>query len=503
MSEREEALKAQREYELSLATPWETVTPPGDDRGQADADRQNELNRIAWEKEESPYSYISYKTGEKVVVTNRDISGGTEAGTDRGDARVASGEAQKEAEDMAAWTKRYNEDPEYRAWVIESRGTSNIFERAWDSFTDMAEGAYDAAVKIAPTAAVFGAAMYGGSLLAESGGLTTGGLTTGNALATDAMTMNAPFGGPLYGAPGGGLSGFGNLAQPGLTALSGNALATDAMTMNAPFGGPLYDSPGGGLEGFGNLAQPGLTALDEFGDVVPEDQYNADAWMNPGGEDFDWDSWWGEYGNGLLSGVVSPLISSELYNDSMDKAIDENARQYDQTRADYEPYRLSGENALSEYENRIAMPVEEFEFNLEDDEIYQFQRDEALRASTRKMNSGGFQNSGNILTELQKTATGEAGRYQNDAYNRQFNTSNANYGREFDRTNEYGYLAGLGMQANAGLAQAAPYNNNSDLYLKQGEVYNDALQGGINNYLTYDAMNKPYQPGNYYQPRYL
>ncbi len=71
----------------------------------------------------------------------------------------------------------------------------------------------------------------------------------------------------------------------------------------------------------------------------------------------------------------------------------------------------------------------DFQFNLEEDPIYQYQRDQALQAATRGLNASGHQISGNLATELARVAAGEAGRYQDNAFARQLGQSRENYGR--------------------------------------------------------------------------
>ena len=164
----------------------------------------------------------------------------------------------------------------------------------------------------------------------------------------------------------------------------------------------------------------------------------------------------------------------------------------------YQPYADIGTNAMADGFGR----AEKFDFNLEDDDIYKFSRDEALKATTRQMNAQGFGNSGNILTELNDRAVGVAGQYQNDAFNRQFGIHqdyqgqgnallNMGYGATQNQAgawqNNAGAYTGIGMQQ--------MQNDMANDRFKYGSI-NNAVQGGISNYLTYDALKNGYLGGN-------
>jgi len=189
-------------------------------------------------------------------------------------------------------------------------------------------------------------------------------------------------------------------------------------------------------------------------------------------------------GSSLASGLFS-------YN-ATEKGIEENRRQYDQTREDFEPWRQAGIQGLGQYQDRLNQPVPEFQFKLEDDPIYQFQLAESQKATERGMAARGYNNSGNVLQELSRDAIGQAGKYQDQAYNRQLGTSQTNYGRNLDRTNQYGNLAGVGQTATQSVASAGQNstNNLQNLYLQQGQGLNNSIQGGLNNYLLNNYLRR-------------
>lgn len=203
--------------------------------------------------------------------------------------------------------------------------------------------------------------------------------------------------------------------------------------------------------------------------------------------------------------------------------------------------------ALPTYGGAGTMPPEfaggdRFQFNLEADPGYQFARDEAIKATNREMAAGGKYGSGNRLAEIADRVTGVASQYANQAFGRQLATAGENYGRDvgefgmarqresdiygrgltgygldYQRAqDEYGreqnYLnrlagiAGVGQTAvgqsgaagsnmanaigNINMANAAAQGNAAQN--KYG-AYNNAVQGGISNYLTYQGLQNPQQ----------
>jgi hypothetical protein len=155
--------------------------------------------------------------------------------------------------------------------------------------------------------------------------------------------------------------------------------------------------------------------------------------------------------------------------------------------------------------------MDPFSFNLENDDIYQFAQDEGLRGAQRRMAQTGHGNSGNVFAELQNRSSGIASQYQNDAFNRQLGGYQQNYGQEQNYLNRLSGLSGGGQNAANTLAgyggQSAA--NQGNIYMQdaanQGNMYqgmNNALQGGIGNYLTYDYLNNNPSPYSGSGPAY-
>lgn len=183
---------------------------------------------------------------------------------------------------------------------------------------------------------------------------------------------------------------------------------------------------------------------------------------------------------------------------------------------------FAGSGALPEFANNERLP--EFNFNLEADPGYQFARDEAIKATTRGAARQGYRNSGNVLAEIGDRVTGVASQYANDAFNRQTGAYDRNYrrdqdmygrgltqygldyqrgqdayGRRQDYLNRLGSIAGIGQSAvtqsgNAGMQMAGNVGN---ALMAQGQAnadrygsWNNAIQGGISNYLLYDQLGR-------------
>ena len=122
-------------------------------------------------------------------------------------------------------------------------------------------------------------------------------------------------------------------------------------------------------------------------------------------------------------------------------SIEEQRRQYDTTRADFQPWRESGQRALGQLETDINAPV-----TAEDvmqDPGYQFGLQQGQLGLDRKAAAQGGRVSGAAL----KAASEYATNYASTGYG-------AAYQRRQDRLNRLAALAGIGQTATAGTAAA-------------------------------------------------
>ena len=210
-------------------------------------------------------------------------------------------------------------------------------------------------------------------------------------------------------------------------------------------------------------------------------------------------------GGGSLLNAYSANQAANAAADASNYATNaitgETARQFDITRQDTAPYRQAGVNALNTLSQ--APQYAQFDYNLQADPGYNFAVNEATRGVNRAAAGQGQFNSGNRLAALADRITGMASQYANDAFNRQQSSYLTNYGANQDYLNRQASIAGLGQ---TGVSQAVSagnnmVSNNANALLNNANVQgnaaynqwggiNNAIQGGIGNYIAYDQNNK-------------
>lgn len=251
-----------------------------------------------------------------------------------------------------------------------------------------------------------------------------------------------------------------NIAGPALAtaglAYGGNALinalgggAATAATPSAGFATP-------GASTVGAVPAGGYGALAGTGGIRPPTSSNS---LNTAGESMNW------LDTGL--NVLGGLGSAYLTNEYTGNAMDEIGRQYDQTRADFAPWREAGVNALSKLENFDNETVL-------NDPMYQLALDESLKAVNRGNAARGFNLSGNALIDEARTAAAMSGDFGRNAWNRQAG------------------LAGVGQTATGATANAGQNAAGAmaDLNIMRGQGYNNALQGGLQNYFLQNYLGR-------------
>lgn len=188
--------------------------------------------------------------------------------------------------------------------------------------------------------------------------------------------------------------------------------------------------------------------------------------------------------------------AADAQTDAANQATAMQGSQYAQQRADQEPWRQVGMNALGQLEGQ--MPDLNRSFSMSDfqhDPGYQFRMAEGTKAIERSAAArGGF--SGSTLKSLSKYGQGVASDEYNNAYNR-FNNDRTN------RFNKLSSMAGLGQTANqANLQSGMNYANNVNQninaagnaqaagYIGQGNAVNGAIGQGMNTWMNYQYMNQ-------------
>jgi hypothetical protein len=202
-------------------------------------------------------------------------------------------------------------------------------------------------------------------------------------------------------------------------------------------------------------------------------------------------------GSAIVGGVLQSNAAGRAASKqaaSTDRATEEQARQYDQTREDYAPYREAGKKALGQYETEINAPVTSAD--VMSDPGYQFGLSQGQLGLDRKAAAAGGRVSGAAL----KSAAEYANNYATTGYN-------AAYQRRQDRLNRLASLANIGQTATGGSAAAGAAKSNaiSNLLSSQGDASAAAsmaqgnIWGNTVNQLGAVASkwaSTPYNPGS-------
>jgi len=174
---------------------------------------------------------------------------------------------------------------------------------------------------------------------------------------------------------------------------------------------------------------------------------------------------------GFLGGKASDK-SDEALGRATDLTVEESARQYDQTRTDFAPWRTSGAQAL----NRLDTAMSGDQSGFTTSAGYNFVRDEGLRDTENRFSVGG--GGGNAMRALAEFNSGLA---------------STEYGNWFDRNLR---MSGQGVGATGATAIAGDRSAGriGSAYMQRGygeaanersryENINNAMQGGISNWL--------------------
>ena len=160
--------------------------------------------------------------------------------------------------------------------------------------------------------------------------------------------------------------------------------------------------------------------------------------------------------------------------DATQAGIGEEARQYDQTRADYAPWRQAGQDALGQLQSDINKQPTAAEVMATPG--YQFGLDQGQQAIDRKIAASGGRVSGASIKAAGRFGT----NYATTGYG-------AAYQRGQDRLNRLAALAGVGQTATTGTAMAGQNSANqisgmttdlggvnAALALRQGNIWGNA-----------------------------
>lgn len=214
----------------------------------------------------------------------------------------------------------------------------------------------------------------------------------------------------------------------------------------------------------------------------------------------------GAIGIGATSAVVGGVTASkaagaqrdaanhatDVQQQSADKAVAEQQREFDTTQANFKPWLTQGQNAISQLSdlapqlNAQEKAYAPFQAPTAEQASqtpgYQFQLAEGQKALERSAAAKGNLLTGGTAKALDRYSQDyAAGNYQN-TYNNAFNAYQQGYNQfQNSLTNQYNRLAGLagtGQQAAGTLAQAGQQaaSNTGNIYLQTGQNIGQNIQ---------------------------
>lgn len=176
-----------------------------------------------------------------------------------------------------------------------------------------------------------------------------------------------------------------------------------------------------------------------------------------------------------ISGAKAAKKSAAAQAAGYNAATEESRRQYDQTRADFAPYRESGNAALGRLDRTATGDMTDFYTSPD----YNFRREEGTRGVGNQFAARG--SGGNAMRELARFNSGlAAGEFGN-----WWNRTSGMADRGMNATTNVA-SAGAQSAANVGNAMIGAGNARAEGITNQYGAINDAVQGGISNYLYYD-----------------
>lgn len=206
----------------------------------------------------------------------------------------------------------------------------------------------------------------------------------------------------------------------------------------------------------------------------------------------------------LGSSVVGASASRSAANTqaaAADRAAELQRQQFEQTRADQEPWRQAGINALGEMQRTAGNVPGAFKFGASDyqqDPGYAFRLSEGQKALDRQAAARGGLISGGALKAAQRYGQEMGSQEFGNAYNRALTSYNTDVARENQLYNRQAGLAGIG-QTSANLVNQAGQNyaTNAGNMITGGAAAQgagqvgmaNAVTGGLGTYLNYTQGN--------------
>jgi len=204
---------------------------------------------------------------------------------------------------------------------------------------------------------------------------------------------------------------------------------------------------------------------------------------------------------GALLGSSASRSAASQQSDAAKQAGELSNAQYLQTRADLEPWRQAGVNALGVMQRTAGNAPAAFNFTNLDmykDPGYAFRLSEGEKALGRTATARGGLISGGALKAAQRFGQDYGSQEYQNAFNRAFTGYGTDVARENQLYNRQAALAGIGQTATnttnqAGAANAANVGN----YMTSGAAAGaagtvgaaNAINQGVSSYLNYNQGN--------------
>jgi hypothetical protein len=182
---------------------------------------------------------------------------------------------------------------------------------------------------------------------------------------------------------------------------------------------------------------------------------------------------------GAVSSAKGSKDAAKSQVAGQDAALDENQRQYDQTRADYEPYRQFGQESIDRLSSVQGGDMSQFQTS----PGYNFRKEEGMQGLDNRFSAGG--GGGNAMRALAEHNSNFASNEFGNWYNRQL--AGAGAGQNATQgTAQAGDSSSGRMQNNMMSAGNARASGIQGAY--QG--VNNAFQGGMGNMLYMQGRQK-------------
>lgn len=177
--------------------------------------------------------------------------------------------------------------------------------------------------------------------------------------------------------------------------------------------------------------------------------------------------------------------------DAQYASIEEQRRQYDQTREDMAPWLAAGRDGLGQLQQLLANPD-----SIQDSAAYQWRLGQGTQALDRSAAARGGLFNGGHSADLVRFGQGEASQ----EYGNQFNRLAALSGVGQTTATQLGQF-GANTAANVGNSLSNIGGIRQSMYQQQGQNYGQmagAIGGGFNNWLQGNRANNPGGTGWYF-----